>query len=335
LQRIDPEQIRLFENLRNIDSTEREWRDYALTVKDDPEAAMTTIRNLIATMEPDEGGRDLEAITGISKLGQVVPETIPEVVLALLDQPHKREKLSWALGLIGRERPEVVDQAMALLDHQDSDVQKHAVEILGTACALSTWTIPDLLEKVSDETDSDVADAIQMSLVSIASDSNEAVDFLLDTMLAGASETIALDFVLGEAADDSDYALEQLSTLLTSSSPKVREKAANALHYVSRADTSKWIENYCIAFCDENPTVRRGAVVALCGAIGTCWQELIPLFREALFDDDDTIRIRAARALEAMGPRAKEAASDLARLCEDSDKLVRCVAKDALDAVVT
>jgi HEAT repeat protein len=335
LLRIDPSKISVFEQLRLLDAEERSWHDYALTLKDDPAAATTAIRNWIETMEPDEGNEDLETIIGISKIGCLFPETIPDVVVAFLEQPPKREKLSRVLGMIGRERSEVVEQAMSLLDHGDSEVQKHAAEMLGEAGARSTWTIPRLLGKLSDEPDVEVEISIQTSLVCIASDSNEAVDSLVDAMLRGNHVTV-LVYVLGDAANDNDYALERLSALLADEDPIVRENAANALFRVSRADTSKWIEIYRNAFRDSNVAVRRGAVFALCGAIKSHGQELVPLFREALFDpDDDTLRTRAANALEAMGPRARDAAPDLARLCEDSSEHVKRAARDALDAVTS
>ena len=73
---------------------------------------------------------------------------------------------------------------------------------------------------------------------------------------------------------------------------------------------------------DESPTVRGAAAHAL-GGIGPAAKDAVPELAKLLKDPDADVRRAAAHALGGIGPAAKDAVPELAKLLKDPDAGVR------------
>ena len=209
-------------------------------------------------------------------------------------------------------------------DDKAIEAHRHFFELLGDDRNIALSHVADMLDQFLDGA---AQDAASWALRAIGQVATMPVVEALRKSEPGRSRSLALRMLeeLGPAAKD---AIPTLADMLENDS-RHREEAAEVLAAIGAVAVPSLIKSVRFA---ENCAVRCFAIETL-GAIGKTATDAVPVLIERLRDEDYVVRMRAARALGAIG--AKEAVPALIEGLRDEDSEVRGLAAEALGVIAS
>ena len=250
----------------------------------------------------------------------------------------KRAAAAVTLGQIGPVAAEAVPQLVqALLKDRDSDVRRAAAAALGQIGPVAAEAVPQLVQASLKDGDSDVRRAAAAALGQIGPLAAEAVPQLVQVLLKDRDSDVrrAAATALGQIGPLAAEAVPQLvQASLKDRGWRVQMAAAAALGQIGPVAAEAVPQLVQASLKDGDSDVRRAAAAAL-GQIGPVAAEAVPqLVQASLKDGDSDVRRAAAAALGQIGPLAAEAVPQLVQvLLKDRDSDVRRAAATALGQI--
>jgi HEAT repeat protein len=116
--------------------------------------------------------------------------------------------------------------------------------------------------------------------------------------------------------------LRYWEAMAASENPELRRNAAKALGEIG----PNGVPTILVLFRDHDDRVRASAMLSLLGVGQPAVPHVIPL----LYDPDPKVRFGAVKAIQLLGPEAKEAIPDLKELLHDENRHVRQASGQAL-----
>jgi HEAT repeat protein len=245
----------------------------------------------------------------IIALGQLGKAAIPALKEQLADLNwNKRWSGVYSLRLIGGK--EAAAAIVRALNDKDERVSAEAIDALS---AIGPAAV-DALSNASTQEDADIRFAAISALAGMA---KEQIIPVLQTALADKVQRIREAAVMGLAATKSQKAIPALSQALRSDNVQASGDAMQGLVQLGDASVSAFAQAIKE---DKRWAVRRVAAQGL-GHIATV--ACVPSLNRALRDEDERVRIVAARSLTQVGPIASQAISPLVFALEDQSDDVR------------
>jgi HEAT repeat protein len=250
-------------------------------------------------------------------LGVEHPAVLPDLVALFRAEPRLRGQLGGVLEFIARQRPEVADHLLPLLDDSDPAVAEAAACTMADFCHLGTRggeVVQALLGMFESEHDS--SDRAAEALASMVSGDwgHAVVDSLVRSIRQGPEWETGwhrYDLLRQMARSSTDGPrIAALLDLLQDGDPLVREGAARVCRGV---EAEKVVLALCQALKDEQPGVRYAAVCALqCCPPKRLGGAVVPHLSTALGDSDSRVVGEAAYCLGRLPEAAAQALPALA-----------------------
>jgi HEAT repeat protein/lysophospholipase L1-like esterase len=292
--------------------------------------AMGAIPALVDTLQDSSFVVRNAAISTLKKLG---PEAIRGMVEALQSGDEATSKA--VVSALGKMGSDVIPALEGALRDGSALVRKAAADALGQMGPKAKDAADGLLDAVGD-VDPGVRQAAMAALPKLGIKTQQAVSVLVEALhddswlvRQAAAKT------LGQMGSEAIYAMDGLVEALTDEERLVRSAALKSMEQLDPDSVSSVVMPKLIGMVDdEDPQVRRRAVVALSG-IGTSVEPMVEALMGALGDPDEGVRIEAILALGRLDPVAEDSVASLMGLLEDDSGAVRMAAVTALGSIGT
>lgn len=303
------------------------------------------------------------ASNALVQLGRPAVEELKRAIMA--DSVELRIWAAYTLGRIGSDALAAIPPLTDALKTEDRDLRATAARALGQIGDADIAVIEGLAAALSDD-EVRVRQSATDAIAQIGAPAQNAVPQLIVALRDQSIRKQAIEALtrIGPAAtpalitalDDNDVRLEAAEALRQLDPAAAREARVDSTTLADLAALKQSLENrgkdrearigsarelgklgadgisiLIRAFSDDDQEVARASIRAFqyVGAAG------VSALQEALQDESPRIRAAAADALAAIGPEAKPAVMDLARLLEDADRDVRFYAAASLDELGT
>jgi HEAT repeat protein len=263
-------------------------------------------------------------------IGPGAKAAVPALTRALRDA-HRgtREMAALALGRIGPEAAPAVPALMELLKDEDANVQCRAAQGLGGIGPKARAAIPILL-RVLESKDQFASASAAFALGDIGANAERVVPALIRTLQhEGMSARVAAAAGLGKYGEQAKAAIPALIDVLKRDDCwLVLERASDALKGLGPPAVETATTALIEALKDQSKKVRRTTAFSL-GMVDAEGKSVPDLIR--VLQEDAEAGYAAARALGAMGPRAKSAVPALVKALEN--KSIHREAAEALQKI--
>lgn len=328
------------------------------------ETAKDAVPHLIRLLEdPDSTVKSSSSLAGesiraLGCLGAAAKDLVPQIVTTLVAQDYYvNSAAARALAVMGKD---AVPQLVKLLEDNDAVVSKNAALALKDLGTVAEHEIPKLIKLLEDprlHVTANVA-LVLGSMGSVATDAVPRLLMLLEDPHSDSDVKFNAALALSGIGTGGEGAVSQLMTLLKDQEPSVGACAAVALGNMGAAAKNAIPQlTKLLEAPDSDSDVRSNAALAL-GIMGAAVQEAVGELYELASDPqsywrgqaalalgnmgevsvlagllghhEPDVRRDAAFALGKMGPAAKDAVLDMAKLLEDFHADVVVTATDAL-----
>lgn len=284
---------------------------------------------LVASLASDDLDAVIWSAYALGKIGPSAASAAKPLTVALQSPDRDlRAVAARSLGQIRATEASAIVALAAALKDDDARVCRHAAVALGAISPPAREAAPNLIAALKNESARVPA---REALKQIGAPAVPALKTALadDAVRLDAAEALrAIDPAAAREAGVDTTSLADLAALAMSVSNADRETATRIEHLNCLARLGVEAAPSLInVFGDASIEVSRAASGAFSqmGVVG------LPKLQEALQDEFPRVRSAAADAIAAIGPDARPAIADLAKLLSDSDRGVRYRAAAALD----
>lgn len=266
----------------------------------------------------------------IKALAEINTGAVPTLIAALNHQdPAIRCGAADALGSMGPGAKEAVPALANLLSDGDYAISRHAASALGQ---IGPTAVPALTQ-VARGGDRHATEMAETAFSHLKADPKVVHE--LAQLLGNANENPGVRAfaikALGKMQKDARTAVPDLARALGDENNDVRSAAGWALGQIGPAAIPYLRE----ALKNDNPQVRSGAAYAL-GYMGPVAEDAVPALLQTMKDEDQVVRIDAILALDKMQASSRAVVKALIRvLDEDNDDFVRLSAARVLNKIGT
>jgi HEAT repeat protein len=316
----------LGEAVRDSQSAVRDYAAQALTALGEP-----AVVPLAAALTSKESRPEANmALNTMARQGVELATAVPALIEVMLDPDAKvAQQAANTLNLqgVGPYAKGSADKLIEALKAKTSMVRTTAAVMLGGVGPEAEKAVPALLECLTHK-ESEMRSAAAKGLGRIGA---KAAIEPLTKALKDPDPYVRRSAALALAAigPEAKAAIPVLRQAMEDKQGYVYVAAAGALVRLSPEDSKAAMESLTKAAGDPNHYIRNVAVDALreVGIVG------VPSLASRVSDADWLTRLQAVRALQAIGPGAKEAVPKLVPALKDRDAVVRRVAANALKAI--
>jgi len=318
---------------------------------------------LLKLLESKEAPIRVGAILALGEAGvqaKVAMPTLADLIVKDADATVRRSALVALKSIGGMELKDHVAKVGQALKDQDKDVRAQAAVTLADIGAAAEPAIPglvaaladkeDLVAKAAGETLGKLGGPAVNPLVEALKDGNPVVRRYATMALKeiGAKAKNAVPMLI-DALHDQDVATRQFAALALNEIGPDAKAATIDLVYAMLRDKDKDVRNNsALALLRVNPdpsvaapAFRQGLRDKLAVGVTDCAVEGltklgaagVPELSNALKDQDNDVRRRAAEILGKLGAAAKPAVPALKAAANDADPAVKAAAQKALDAI--
>lgn len=293
--------------------------------------ATAAVPSLIEVLKDDDPDIRCEAVDALNTIGDQIAITVLITVLQHDSNWRVRRKAAVALGAFGPDAERAVPALIKAVKADDNTTTPAAVA-LGK---IGARAVPSLIRLLEDpQSDRDAKYMALYSLSVMGPTAKGAIPGLIqclkqqDAILRREAAK-----ALGSIGPSAKEALSQLIDYQRECSGVDRVLATRAIYRIDRKNETV-LPVLIEALHDPDARVRHHAGSMLHSIAGESPIEAaIPPLINALRDTDDDVRLVAANALAACGPRAKGAVAELKKLLHDECDYVRRAAARALDNI--
>lgn len=323
------------------------------------------IPSLIKSLSHKKSDVRISASEALNKIGTLPPKAIPLILKFLRDKESEvRKNITEVLGKTGPLTTDVVPALIRAIGDSDSYVRASAAEALGKIGPEAPEVIPALMKALGDSFHH-VRDSAGNALEKCGA---MHVDLKVKRCITDFrdTQTNILSRAIEELESIGPAAIPELTKALGDSNSHIRRFAAAALEKHNALTVELKVKRYILDLGDSSTNVRARAAEALAN-IGPEASEAIPHLTKLighndyyvrlhssealeklgaitpelkikryildLGDSNSEVRSKAAEALCAFGPAAKEALPKLKKLLADEDEIVCIAAEKAISII--
>jgi HEAT repeat protein len=241
-----------------------------------------------------------------------------------------RHAAALALAYLGPEAKRAVPALVEALKDQDEDVRFAAAEALGEIGEKNEVVVGALLKGIQDK-DPAAQRSAALALVRLNTQVDAAAGVFIERLKGYIPSEISILISIGPDA------LPALRQGLRHADGEIRMNVCHVLRYINWAKVGpaaldEMIKPIAAALKDPDERVRVTAAEAL-DALGPRAKAAVPALVEALEDKAGNVRVAAALALGAIGPEARAAIPALTEMTKDKDAKASKAAADALKKI--
>jgi HEAT repeat protein len=297
------------------------------------------VRNAAADLEVR-----LWATDALGKLGSGAAKAVPDLADVLTDQRSDLSLRRTAVAALAEMGPAAAEGIKALVDtardrNGERGVRRSALEAIGKLGTAGKPALGSAAHLVSDR-DPEIREAAWAALEQI--DDAAARSTASDSLLSATDLEVRVDAAvfLGRMGAKAKANWQALTKALEDEIPRVRLKVAKALTQIDPQSPAP-VPALATLLTERDATIRREARDALAtlaastgrgnaSTVKAALREQMPVLEKALDDDDEWVRLRMAKMVLRIDPRAAAAVAPLAALLSSGDVEIRREASEAL-----
>ncbi len=279
-----------------------------------------------AMRDPDVGVR-VVATAAVAELGSAGEPCVPFLIDALQDSDRSvRLNGTKALGVLGAKAGAAVTALSGELNTNDPEYRTSVIETLGRIGPAAAETTPALVATIESGPGEQRLAALR-SLGQFGAKAGAAGNVVQTMMRDPSAEIRAAAFkTASRIAREDDSVISLLSVGLDDAESAVRTAAAEALGQFG--EKAREYEQRLFAMLKTS-----GDRPAALDSLRQIKSQSIPLFAEALKNEDAAVRVFACESLTKLGAAAAEALPALREAMNDSNNTVRRQARAAIKAI--
>ncbi|MSU62462.1 MAG: hypothetical protein EXS31_08705 [Pedosphaera sp.] len=280
-----------------------------------------------AAMRDADAGVRVAATAAVAELGSAGEPCVPFLIDALRDFDRSvRLNGAKALGILGAKAGAAVPALSGQLSTNDPEFRTAIIETLGRIGPAAAETTPALVTTIESGPGEQRLAALR-ALGQFGAKAVAAGNVVQTMMRDPSAETRAAAFkTASRIAREDDSVLSMLSGGLDDAEPVVRIAAAEALGQFGEKAREQAPKLFAML-------KRSGDRPAALDSLRQIKSQSIPLFMEALKNEDAAVRVFACESLTKLGPAAAEAVPALREVENDSNNTVRRQARAAIKAI--
>jgi HEAT repeat protein len=286
----------------------------------------------------------LWATDALGKLGSGATKAVPDLADVLTDQRSDRTLRQTAVAALVEIGPATAEGIKALVDtagdtNGDRGVRRSALEAIGKLGTTDKGALGCAAHLVSDR-DPEIRKVAWAALEQI--DDAAARSAACDALSGAMDPEVRVDAAefLGEMGAKAKANRQALITALEDKIPRVRLKVVLALTQIDPQSPAP-VPALATLLTERDASTRREASDALAtlaasagrgnaSTLKAVLRERLPVLEKALNDDDEWVRLRMAKVVLRIDPRAAAAVAPLASLLSSGDVEIRREASEAL-----